>query len=468
MNNLFRKNVAKGSFSDEQLDKALIITPASLWIAILAGFLIIGIVLAWSILGTMPIKVAARGIYVPSQDSYTLASEVTGIIKSVEVEVGDEVKVGDVLYTIDTETIDKEIKDLENRIAAVNNITTTSKNDAVTSDTQSLLEIKFSLSTVGDNVKQNEALLGVREGSIEGLKSDANSKRDIVTEKQNARDIAYAALEAAEKSGTATPEELKVLLDKYNKANLELSEAQSAYSYASQLLNSANTEINTLKQQIDTLKETNKTTSSEYVQRFETAKKLVLYNLNSQLEKYQYTLENNTVTSSVKGIVSDVKVSVGSAIGQGSGAVTIRATKDDEDVVICYVGITDGKKIKEGMSVKIYPSIVNKNEYGNIEAVVLSVDDYVTTATTIKNDLADDSLTQVFMSQGPVIGVKCKLQKDDTTASGYKWSSKKASTITIPQGTIVNADIIVEEKKPITMLIPYIKDQIENFGSAVK
>ena len=64
--------------------------------------------------------------------------------------------------------------------------------------------------------------------------------------------------------------------------------------------------------------------------------------------------------------------------------------------------------------------------------------------------------------------VKCKLQKDDTTASGYKWSSKKASTITIPQGTIVNADIIVEEKKPITMLIPYIKDQIENFGSAVK
>lgn len=468
MNNLFRKNVAKGSFSDEQLDKALIITPASLWIAILAGFLIIGIVLAWSILGTMPIKVAARGIYVPSQDSYTLASEVTGIVKSVEVEVGDEVKVGDVLYTIDTKTIEEEITDLENRIESVNAVTTTSKNDAVTSDTQSLLEIKFSLNTVGDNVKQNEALLGVREGSIEGLKSDANSKRDKVAEKQNARDIAYAALEAAEASGTATPEELKVLLDKYNKANLELSEAQSAYSYASQLLNSTNTEINTLKQQIDTLKETNKTTSSEYVQRFETAKKLVLYNLNSQLEKYQYTLENNTVTSSVKGIVSDVKVSVGSAIGQGSGAVTIRATKDDEDVVICYVGITDGKKIKEGMSVKVYPSIVNKNEYGNIEAVVLSVDDYVTTSSTIKNDLADDSLTQVFMSQGPVIGVKCKLQRDDSTASGYKWSSKKASVITIPQGTIVNADIIVEEKKPITMLIPYIKDQIENFGSAVK
>ena len=464
MNNLFRKNVAKGSFSDEQLDKALIITPASLWIAILAGFLIIGIVLAWSILGTMPIKVAARGIYVPSQDSYTLASEVTGIVKSVEVEVGDEVKVGDVLYTIDTKTIDKEIEDLENRIDAVNKITTTSKNDAINSDTQSLLEIKFSLSTVGDNIEQNETMLGIKKEDVEKLKQDVKELKDKALEKQNALTAAQIVLSGLTEGDPGYSEAAAAVA----KLTLELSEVQSKFTSANALLNSANAEIDTIKQQIDVLNETNKITTDEYVQRFETAKKLVLYNLNSQLEKYKYTLENNTVASSVKGIVSDVKVSVGSAIGQGSGAVTIRATKDDEDVVICYVGITDGKKIKEGMSVKVYPSIVNKNEYGNIEAVVLSVDDYVTTATTIKNDLADDSLTQVFMSQGPVIGVKCKLQKDDTTASGYKWSSKKASVITIPQGTIVNADIIVEEKKPITMLIPYIKDQIENFGSAVK
>lgn len=464
MNNLFRKNVAKGSFSDEQLDKALIITPASLWIAILAGFLIIGIVLAWSILGTMPIKVAARGIYVPSQDSYTLASEVTGIVKSVEVEVGDEIKVGDVLYTIDTKTIDKEIEDLENRIDAVNKITTTSKNDAINSDTQSLLEIKFSLSTVGDNIEQNETMLGIKKEDVEKLKQDVKELKDKALEKQNALTAAQIVLSGLTEGDPGYAEAAAAVA----KLTLELSEVQSKFTSANALLNSANAEIDTIKQQIDVLNETNKITTDEYVQRFETAKKLVLYNLNSQLEKYKYTLENNTVASSVKGIVSDVKVSVGSAIGQGSGAVTIRATKDDEDVVICYVGITDGKKIKEGMSVKIYPSIVNKNEYGNIEAVVLSVDDYVTTATTIKNDLADDSLTQVFMSQGPVIGVKCKLQRDDSTASGYKWSSKKASVITIPQGTIVNADIIVEEKKPITMLIPYIKDQIENFGSAVK
>lgn len=493
MTNIFRKNVANGSFSDEQLDKALVVTPASLWIAIVAGASIIAVVLVWSILGRMPIKVSARGIYVPDQNSYTLASEVTGIVKSIDVSVGDSVEVGDVLYTIDTDSIEKEKKSIEDRIKIVEDITTSSKDDVVNSDTQSLLEIKYSISASDDSIKQNEYLLdmkaehaGVLEDELKDAKYDYQNKQqtlttiearvtkiktdtDLITKYNSGSSSAdyddYIKENYDAAPGT-TPDQIKTnLTNAYSSASVALTEASTKYSTANSLYNSADSEVTSYEQQIAAAKEGNKKTVSEYVQRFNETKKLILYNLESQLDKYNDAIENNTVTSSVNGIVSDIKVSVGSAVGQGTSAVTIRETNEDEDIVICYVGIQDGKKIKPGMSVKIYPSIVNKNEYGNIEATVVSVDDYVTSTTSIKNDLGDDTLTSAFASQGPVIGVRCQLSKDDTTASGYKWSSKKAKDITIPQGTIVSADIITEEKKPISMLIPYLKDQIENFGN---
>lgn len=490
MINLFRDKAKRNSMLDEQLDKALVVTPPSLWLAIITGIAIIVVVLIWSIFGRMPVNVTANGIYVPDQNSYTLASEVSGIVKNIDVNVGDEVKVGDTLYTIDTTPIQKEISDIEDRIKNVESITTSSRNDVVNSDTQSLVEIKLAINSSSDLIKQNEYLLNLKQENADSLESDydsakskysniqkdvdkyqtlltkLNSDTDLLTKYNNGNPSedydSYISITYGVDS-RKSPEEIKAIFtNALESSSKSLAEAQSEYSLANQLLNSANNEITSIEQQLDVARLGREQTVNEYIQKFNVTKELVLFNLNSQLEKYKDVILNNNVISSVNGYISDIKVSIGSAVSQGSSTVTIRETKDD-DIVICYVGIQNGKKIKEGMSVKIYPSIVNKNEYGNIEAVVLSVDNYVTTTSQIRSDLGDDTLTQAFASQGPVIGVKCKLLEDKNTASGYKWSSKKAQDITIPQGTIVSADIIVEQKKPISMLVPYLKDKLENF-----
>jgi hypothetical protein len=41
-----------------------------------------------------------------------------------------------------------------------------------------------------------------------------------------------------------------------------------------------------------------------------------------------------------------------------------------------------------------------------------------------------------------------------------KWSSKKGAEVTIDDGTVVTADIVTEEKAPITMLIPLLKEKL--------
>ena len=64
------------------------------------------------------------------------------------------------------------------------------------------------------------------------------------------------------------------------------------------------------------------------------------------------------------------------------------------------------------------------------------------------------------MKNGPVVEVRIKLEKDDSTMSGYWWSSKKGAEVELMKGTMVSADIITEEKAPITMLIPYLKEKL--------
>jgi len=157
-----------------------------------------------------------------------------------------------------------------------------------------------------------------------------------------------------------------------------------------------------------------------------------------------------------------VKIGVGSAIGEGSSTAVIRKPTGNGDYVVCYVDWASAKKVVAGMDVKVYPTTADRQEYGNMIAHVVSVDDFISSEAQMMANAANESVVQLFMSNGPVICVKCKLVEDPDSASGYKWSSKKGAKLTVPYGTLVEADIITEYKKPITMLIPYLKEKFNS------
>jgi hypothetical protein len=128
--------------------------------------------------------------------------------------------------------------------------------------------------------------------------------------------------------------------------------------------------------------------------------------------------------------------------------------------LILFLSVSEGKKIKKDMPVIVYPSTVNRQEVGHMEGKVTGVSDAVISAQEMINQLGDQSLAQVFQQIGPVIRVSCSLEKDGNTASGYKWSSKKGAEIELDEGTMVQADIVTDEKAPITMLIPLLKEKL--------
>jgi NHLM bacteriocin system secretion protein len=198
-----------------------------------------------------------------------------------------------------------------------------------------------------------------------------------------------------------------------------------------------------------------------YEEQFEATRSAVLSGLDAEIEKYRYNLEKTSIRATVSGTVADMKVGVGSAVGQGAEVVTIRQFSD-EDCIICYIPIASGKKVVPGMEVIVCPTTINRQEYGHMKADVVAVDDYVTPASSIRNALGDDTLAQAFTQNGPVVAVSCRLRTDENTASGYWWSSKKGADLMVADGTLVSADIVTEKKAPITMLIPYLKEKLSS------
>jgi hypothetical protein len=64
----------------------------------------------------------------------------------------------------------------------------------------------------------------------------------------------------------------------------------------------------------------------------------------------------------------------------------------------------------------------------------------------------------MFSQNGPVVAVTCKLRTDATTVSGFWWSNDNGAMVVLAEGTIMIVDIILEEKSPISMLLPFIND----------
>ena len=129
-----------------------------------------------------------------------------------------------------------------------------------------------------------------------------------------------------------------------------------------------------------------------------------------------------------------------------------------EQQVICYVPISSGKKIVPGMEAVVCPTTVNQQEYGNMMGEVVAVDPYVTSYEDIVAALGSESLAQMFSQNGPVVAVTCKLRTDATTVSGFWWSNDNGATVVLAEGTIMTVDIILEEKSPISRLLPFIND----------
>ncbi|MCR4646233.1 MAG: HlyD family efflux transporter periplasmic adaptor subunit [Oscillospiraceae bacterium] len=193
--------------------------------------------------------------------------------------------------------------------------------------------------------------------------------------------------------------------------------------------------------------------------RFISAKANALDRIDLEIADLQQIRDGYTIRSGVNGIVVGMNAAPGTVLQAGAVVCHVSA-EGNSNAVISYVPATEGRKLKEGMQTIIYPSTVNRQEYGHMEGVVTYVSSYVSSYEEMVNQLGDDATVQIFQQSGPVIKIICEPTPDPATVSGYKWSNKKGSKVELIQGTIVQMDVVTDRKAPITMIIPFLKEKL--------
>lgn len=147
-----------------------------------------------------------------------------------------------------------------------------------------------------------------------------------------------------------------------------------------------------------------------------------------------------------------------------SKVTTVYEENENEKTVVLYLPLSEGKSVEVGMSVRIHPSTVAEEEYGHMEGEIVYVDEYVATEESMKSVLREDSLVDTFLQNGAVVTVVCSLRTDEKTESGYYWSAQKGAEVVLREGTPVSADIITDERAPISLLLPIFKGELQISG----
>ena len=336
-----------------------------------------------------------------------------------------------------------------------------------------------------------------------GIKAQANSYLRSVYDQKSQEAAQYASqvesfdstidnlsasIDSASNSQNAYSSTVEEWYGRVSSAQYAYNEAEDAYisamrdasakqTQASRLSNAYNVAMNTystelslrrtledsviqLTVQVATGEENLEKQNAALKAQFDSAKAAALEQIDQELANLRAQQKDYTVRSTVGGRVSAVKAVVGEAVSQGAGICRLEGDSEAGNAVLSFVPAADARKIREGMKVIVYPSTVNRQEVGHMEGTVTEVDDYVTSQEELRNLLGDDTLVQQFVNNGAVVKVMTALREDPSTESGYYWSSRKGAKVMLEEGTIISTDTVTEEKAPITMLIPFLKEKL--------
>lgn len=164
------------------------------------------------------------------------------------------------------------------------------------------------------------------------------------------------------------------------------------------------------------------------------------------------------IVSPIDGRILELNIKKGSIVGPGQSLAVLEqygGTVRMEAVI--YVPAAQGGKILPGMEVRISPTTVNKEEYGFMLGRVISVSEFPATTESMMDTLGNEKLVSLLAGQGAPVMVQADLVADETTESGYRWSSSEGPSMSINSGTLIQSEVIISRVKPISKVIPSLR-----------
>lgn len=466
---LFRKESLERLSSPEQLDQLMQVVGSKAWLplASLAALIVVGLI--WSIVGRIPMTVQGQGVLIRPRKVVQFQAPGSGQLVALNVEVGDVVRKGDVLGTIDQADLRKQLQQERAKLAELQ----MQNQDASSLQGQrSELDKKASQQqrqTLQQSLQATQAVTPIlKEKGIEAIQRDRQNLQQRLQALQTLGPTLKKSWEKRQQllsEGAITEDVVLQSQQEYlnNLASiadaesqfkqLDLKEADSERQYLENLssIDDIKTKLRELDSKEASQAQQNLGTSTDRQNQIQDVKRNI-----ARLELQLQT--NSKIISNYSGRILEIAATQGQVLNPGVSLGSINAENaSDKLVSVTYFKVPDGKQIKPGMQVQVTPSSVKREQFGGILSTVTTVSPFPATPQGATALVGNEEIVKNMMSDSRQVEVFAELQEARSTYSGYKWSSSNGPQLNISPGTTTDVRVKVGEQAPITYVIPILK-----------
>jgi HlyD family secretion protein len=169
-------------------------------------------------------------------------------------------------------------------------------------------------------------------------------------------------------------------------------------------------------------------------------------------------VHDSVVRSPFGGRVVSIRAGVGQQLKPGDPVVNLEAEREPLRI-IAFVPIASGKKVAVDQEARIAPSFVKPEDYGFMLGRVVSVSTLPATPEEIQRIVANDRLAKEFIDLTP-FQVVIEPFIEAKNPSGFKWTSSSGPPLEVGSGTDCTVQVVVETRKPISYVIPTVKQTL--------
>lgn len=412
---LFRETALQNLSSPEQLDQLMNITRARAWLALLAlGFVLVVIVL-WSVFGTLPSTLSGQGVIVRKGGVYNIVSLGNGVILELEeFETGQFIHKGQVIGRVSQPLLELQLGIARNELQRLE---------------------KEQLDIAGEMALERPARSGSAQQQAEIQRAAIRSREQLLASLKER----LAFQEALLADGLIT---------------------KQRYEESRQAIFAAENDISVARNALQALDIQGLTTQASFDQRQRqmevaiSAARARLTDLLAQLELA------GQIVSPRDGHVIEVLISKGDVVTANQPVLSVEEPERTLEALIYMPPQSEAERIKPETMVQLSPVTAAKQRYGYLVGKVTSVSKYPSSEQGMLNVFNNPALVRDFSRQGSPIAVTVALIPDSDTKSGYRWSSTAAKHLDLSSGTLTTATFTIEVQKPISLVIPILKNTV--------
>lgn len=412
-NPLFREAAMQSLSSPDQLNQLVKVTQPYSWIALTAAGLAIAVALVWSIFGRLPTVVSGEGILIRKGGTFNIVAQGSGVVTEIaDLEPGKSVTRGQLLARLAQPEMEQQVAAQRAAVARL-----LAERQDLAQGLATLTPAQ-NLSLSQQQVAQQKLIDG-REAQLASLRATEQSQNDLVRDglitRQRQEDVRQQIISVTNDISSARNTLQKLAVERLQNASLNDDKQRDVRSR--------------LKNAQGVLDE------------------LILK-----------TLIASEIHSTHDGVIIESTLMLGDMAKAGQSVFTVEISDDKLEALIYLPPNSNAKLVKPGMVAQISPTTAKKERFGFLISKVRNVSQFPSTEASMLALVDNPALVRQMSKAGPPIAVSVELVKDNSTRSGYRWSSTAGAEVEVSSGMVATGNFVVEEKRPISLVIPLIRE----------